>query len=234
MKGFRCLLLISVLVYCQQSLFGQDIQSDLQGIRKRYYQSEGEISYVLKMLFYDKSNMSRPVDSSNGYYSLAKNMSNIDIEGVVMISNSDYEMIMNKNDKSIIVSKKDPTVIAKDFTKVFFDSIINSQNIITVRKIHKDICSTVFIFQNQAIDSIILAYNSKTFLLDQVSIYYNRPISAYYDFTPVVKLKYVNQKTAPAVDADKYDLTRYVTIVGKVVTLKSMYKGFSLVNNLRF
>ncbi len=208
---------------------------DFYKIRNNYYSPKGQIEYSMRILFYDRSNMSQPIDSSIGKYCLAKNMMNIELEGVKTISNENYILSVSENNKSIQLARKDNDINTDQLSFSFIDSMAKASNVkIKKRIVTKELSSFNFIFINEGIDSVVIKYNTRTFLLNTVLIYYNTPATEDYDIIPVIKMIYVNQKVSESVSATKFSIDKYVAIRNTQVDLTPEFKNYTLLNNLRF
>ena len=214
----------------------QNISSDLMQIRNRYANPAGELSYKLIIHYYDLKDLKHVQDSSFGEFYIAKGQSYAEIEDVVSITNEKYNLSIDKQNQRIFISRNIQKSREPDLNTSFLDSVFNSNKlkIIDLKPEKKGNKKFRIGLSEGSIDSIDIEYNPALFLMHSVMIYYQRTIDQEEDVKPVAKFIYYNQKSFTKPDNRHFDISKYVQIDGKQVTLRSEYKSYRLINNLKF
>jgi len=232
---YRLLLILCLVCGNRAGLFCQSVQEDLLGIRKHYYEPKGQVEYLMKIYYYDKKDMSAPIDSSEGKYCLANNRMNIELDGNRTISDGTYTLTISEEEKLMVLSRPTANPFVEQFSLSFIDSIAGESDVsITKRFVTSSVSSCNFSFKDQAVDSVVIRYNAKSYKLYNLSVYYYQPINEDYDIIPIVKVNYHSEKVQDNISSSKFNLYKYISIDKNEVKLKPQFVDYHLINNLSF
>lgn len=228
---FWYLFLLQIILLGES--FSQTVYDDLEKIKSNYYSPQSQVSYDLKIYYFDKRKMTLPFDSSFGSYSFYKSNTYMSLEGITMISDSLIDVFISTHNKSVTVRKKfnsKPTELSLNF----LDSISKAEKIKIFTRVKEDRKTAVFKLLSGPVDSIVVEYNKESYLLKCLFVYYNVPFSSEYNFTPVIKLFYSNQKKQFIADVKRFDTKKIFKIESNKVVLQPAYRKYELRTNLKF
>lgn len=213
----------------------QETLADLQQIRNRYFEPEGELNYSVRMYFYDVANLNLIEDSSNGNFRIAKGKTYAEYEGMISITNENHILVVDKENKNILLSKN-KKVVPGNPSLSFLDSIFsaNKVNVVSCIPAVAQNKKIRFLVPDGEIDSTDIEFNPKTDLIHSVVIYYSQAIDEDEKVKPVAKLLYYNQKVLQTYNPNHFEIGKYVRIKNTNATLSEEYKSYKLINNLIF
>jgi hypothetical protein len=226
-------LLILFKPFMPISLFAQDFYADLKKIKQNYVSPERQISYKIKVKYFDKHNLNHPIDSSIGSYSFYKDNAFMSIEGMTMISNNNMNVFVSDSAKSIYISGKFK-VRSLEISIGYLDSILQNNKIRLTDRISGKTKTVNFKFSKEVLDSIVISYNINSFLLEHVFVYYNVRLNEDYDFPPVIEINYSKQEQLNIPNLLKFNTENIFTVSNEQIILRSKYKKYELKTNLKF
>jgi len=231
-------VLIHVLIWSTlvTTCYAQDFSGDMMRIRKKYYEPTGEIKFSIRMLFYDVKDLNQVEDSSFGTFRMAKNKSYADFENLISITNDSLVMTLDRMQQKITIGKNLDKNSRSFFTTSIIDSLSKSMKLdVSVIKASSPSNRKYRIRSNEGeVDSVEFEFETSTYLIRSLTLYYSRSIDPEADVKPVVQIIYHDQVISPKAVNEHFDIGKYVVVNNKKATLREKYNSYRLVNNLIF
>lgn len=238
MSQFKYNILFVFLIISISESNAQSFINDFKKIKECYSRKDKQVSYEIKIRYYNMKDLDHPIDSMNGKYSLYGSKMNIFIGGVRSILNEDVYLTINQEEKIMLVGKNNVSKCNSTGVEMI-DSLLQDSDFV-VKSIQPHSAGTKayrLIYNNETVDSSDIVFYKQTFFLHSMKIYYHSSdvFGQDKEYKPVVTMEFVNQKISDQPDLSLYSISNYISIVSNDKIIPALkYKDFEIFNHLKF
>lgn len=233
--GLKVSCMMLFVLMCTHVLMAQNIETDLKRLQQTYGDTLYEITFDFSIKYYERKNPAKPLEILKGFYRMQGSNRYSRIDQIETLETKRYLLNVSHDDSVLIIGPSKPET---NTAFILTDSLLKhyssqSKFISDSREENRSI--RMYLTDSPAIDSLDMSYDSKSWFVKNILIYYGESYAVNPEDipAPIVSINYFNYKRKEKGAAtDFYNPSKYVSISGTKVTLKPRYKGYELINNL--